>query len=189
MGWRKRPLESRRLESAPYRHVQLKTVEIRRLRRALMWVDTRSMAAIMALLLVGIVPVSAQDGEFEQVDNPFQDGFSYRVGDDLTPNVELDGVRWRTVRVAPKGDREIEPDRSVPITVDLAFESRRDDSVELLIILLLEDGLGNGLERLRCDPPFKLAPGSLKELQFKFKVEGRNLLGTRSLYLFCELQE
>lgn len=146
------------------------------------------MATIVLVALVAVA-APAQDGEFVQVANPFQDGFSYRVGDDLTPSVEIDGVRWRTVRIAVKGDREIEPDRAVPITVELQFESRRDDNVEVLVILLLEDDLGNGLERLRCDPPFKLPPGSLKDLQFKFKVEGRNLLGTRNLYLFCELQE
>jgi hypothetical protein len=126
-------------------------------------VDTGPTVLTMVLLLVAAVPAAAQESEFAQVSNPFQEGFSYRVGEDLAPNVEVDGVRWRAVRIATKGDRDIEPDKNV--------------------------GLGNGLERLRCDPPFKLAPGSIKEAQFKFKVAGRNLLGTRNLYLFCELQD
>lgn len=143
----------------------------------------------MVLLLVAAVPIASQDTEFEQVANPFQDGYSYDIGDELAPNVEIDGVRWRSVRIATKGDRDIEPDKNVSITVDLEFENLRDDAANILVIVLLEDDLGNGLERLRCDPPFKLAPGSLKQPQFKFKVAGRNLLGTRNLYLFCELQE
>ena len=152
-------------------------------------VDTGPTVLTMVLLLVAAVPAAAQESEFAQVSNPFQEGFSYRVGEDLAPNVEVDGVRWRAVRIATKGDRDIEPDKNVPITVDLEFESVRNDAVKVLVIVLLEDGLGNGLERLRCDPPFKLAPGSIKEAQFKFKVAGRNLLGTRNLYLFCELQD
>ena len=180
---------SRRLESPRCCRVKLKTVKIRRLMHALSRVDSSSMALTMVVVLAGTMPISAQEAEFAQVDNPFQDGFSYRVGDDLGPAVEIDGVRWRRVRIAPRSDREIEPDKSVPIIVDLEFENRREENVEVLVILLLEDDLGNGLERLRCDPPFKLAPVSLREQQFKFKVEGRNLLGTRNLYLFCELQE
>jgi hypothetical protein len=164
-------------------------VKIRRFARVGGRTATGSAALTVVLLLVAAVPVAAQEGEFEQVANPFQDGYSYDIGDDLAPNVEIDGVRWRSVRIATKGDRDIEPDKNVAITVDLEFESLRDDAVDVLVIVLLEDDLGNGLERLRCDPPFKLAPGSLKEPQFKFKVAGRNLLGTRNLYLFCELQE
>lgn len=148
-----------------------------------------SVAVAMALLVVTTAPVAAQDHEYATVSNPFQDGFSYRIGDDLAPNVEIDGIRWRLVRVATKGDREIEPDKNVPITVSLEFESLRDDAVYVLVILLLEDDVGNGLERLRCDPPFRVAAGVVKELHVKFKVAGENLLGTRNLYLFCELQE
>lgn len=147
------------------------------------------MAVAIVLLLAAAVSATAQERDFAQVANPFQDGYPYHVGDDLEPNVEVDGVRWRLLRITTKGDRDIEPDKNVPITVGLEFENLRDDAVTVLVIVLLEDDLGNGLDRLRCDPPFKVAPGNLKELLYKFKVKGRNLLGTRSLYVFCELQE
>lgn len=165
------------------------TVEIPRFPRNGARPATRPMAAALVIILAASAPGAVQEAEFERVTNPFQDGYAYAVGDDLAPNVEIDGVRWRSVRIAVKGDREIEPDRSIPIIVELAFESLRDDAVDVLVVVLLEDEFGNALERLRCDPPFKVAAGSLKEPQFKFKVDGRNLLSTRNVYLFCELQE
>ena len=145
------------------------------------------MAIVLILAVAGTV--AAQEGGFEPVGNPFQDGYTYRIGDVLEPKIEIDGVRWRSVGITTKSDRAVEPDKNVPITLDLEFENLRDDAVNVLVIVLLEDELGNGLDRLRGDPPFKVAPGARTNPQYKFKVEGRNLLGTRSLYLFCELQE
>ncbi len=129
----------------------------------------------------------AQEADFRQVTNPFQDGYPYRLGDALAPNVDVEGMRWTLVRVAARTDREIVEDRDVPITVDLEFENRREEATDVLVILLLEDADGNGLERIQCDT-VRAGAGRFKSSRQKFKVPGEALLKTEGLYLFCELQ-
>jgi hypothetical protein len=146
------------------------------------------MAAVLIVTAGTIGVVAAQEADFRPVSNPFQEGFSYLVGEDLTPNVDVEGVRWTLVRMAARGDREIEEGKDVPITVDLEFENRREDGVKVVVVLLLEDGNGGGLERIRFDP-FRAGSGRFRASKQKFRVAGDALLATRTLYLFCELQE
>ncbi len=131
---------------------------------------------------------AAQETEFRPVSNPFQEGYSYRIGEDLAPAVDLEGLRWTLVRVAPKSDREISAGRDVAIIVDLEFENRGDNAVKVLVVLLLEDQRGNGLERLQFEP-FRAGGGRFKAIRMKFKIRGEVLLATEGLYLFCEIQE
>jgi len=131
---------------------------------------------------------AAQETEFRPVSNPFQEGYSYRIGEDLVPAIELDGLRWTLVRVAPKSDREISAGRDVQINVDIEFENRGENAVKVLVVLLLEDQRGNPLERLQIEP-FRAGGGRFKAVREKFKVRGEMLLATEGLYLFCEIQE
>jgi hypothetical protein len=143
-----------------------------------------------ALIVLGtaVGPTVAQEAEFQSVSNPFQDGYLYAVGEDLAPNVSIDGVRWTLVRVATKGDRDIVADKEIPIIVDLEFENRRDRPVDLLVVLLLENENGDPLDRIRCNP-IHAGSGRFKVSRHKAKVMGDDLLASRRLYLFCEYQE
>jgi hypothetical protein len=143
-----------------------------------------------ALIVLGTAasPAAAQEAEFQSVANPFQDGYLYAVGDDLAPNVSIDGVRWTLVRVAAKGERDIVADKEIPVIVDLEFENRRDRSVGLLVVLLLENENGDPLERIRCNP-IRAGSGRFKASRQKAKVMGNALLATKRLYLFCEYHE
>lgn len=140
------------------------------------------------LVMAAVAAVAtAQEGSFRLVSNPFQDGFEYRVGEDLQPAVDIEGVRWTLLHVAPKGERNIDAERNVAIVADLEFENTRDRSVTALVVLLLEDEEGAPLERLECDT-FHIAGKGVKGERQRFKVSGQVLLATRSVYLFCELE-
>jgi hypothetical protein len=145
-------------------------------------------AAALILFWAAAGPAVAQETEFRAVSNPFQEGFPYTVGEEMAPNVNIDGVRWTLVQVVTKGDREIVEDREIPVVVDLEFENRRERAVNLLVILLLENEDGDPLERIRCNP-IRAGAGRFKTATQKAKVMGNALLNTRRLYLFCELQD
>jgi hypothetical protein len=146
----------------------------------------RFSATVLAIgVLINLA--AAQESAFRPVSNPFQDGFAYRVGDELAPDVDIEGVRWTQLRVAPRGDREIEADQSMAINTELEFDSALDHSVTALVVVLLQDEQGTPLDRLQCDP-FRIAGGRLKKERQRFTVSGRALLATRSVYIFCELQ-
>lgn len=145
--------------------------------------------AVILWVTAGLIaPVAAQEINFRAVTNPFGEGFTYRIGEDLAPNVDVEGVRWTRVRISTKGDKEIQPDKVVPITVDLELDNRRDEPVRILVALMLESAEGNGLERL-SDDSIRLEAGRLKQVRSKFKVSGDSLLATSGLYLFFELRE
>jgi len=147
--------------------------------------------SIAAILLVtgGLVPsVTAQEIEFRAVTNPFQEGFTYRIGENLAPNVDVDGVRWTLVRIDTKSKKEISPKKDVSITLEVELDNRREDTVEVLVALMLENARGDSLERLASNM-IRLDAGELRQARSKFRVPGDALLSTRGLYLFCELQE
>ena len=133
------------------------------------------------------VTISAQDSEYRIVDSPFQEDFPLTINSDLKPMVEVEGVRWTRFGVYLKGDREIEPDKDNPVTVELGFLNTNPDGVRVLVIALLEDVNGRPLERIECD---KVNANSerLKETTQKFKISGSVLQATRRAYLFCEVE-
>jgi hypothetical protein len=147
------------------------------------WIGTIVFAA------AGIASLAAaQETDFRPVSNPFQEGYSYRIGEDLVPAVDLEGLRWTLVRVAAKSDREISAGQDVQVNVDIEFENRGENAVKVLVVLLLEDQQGNPLERLQIEP-FRAGAGRFKAVRQKLKVPGDALLATEGLYLFCEIQE
>jgi hypothetical protein len=121
------------------------------------------------------------------MESPFQEDFQFTVNSDLRPMVEIDGVRWTRFGVHVKGDREIQPDKNIPVTVDLGFFNTNQDGVKILVIALFEDVNGNPLERVECDRVG--APSDrLKESTQKFKISGAVLTNLRRVYLFCEVE-
>jgi hypothetical protein len=146
------------------------------------------LAVILTVVGSTTTPIMAQEIGLRASANPFQEGFTYRVGEELIPNVDVDGVRWRLVQVATKRDKQITPGKEVAITVDLELQNARSESAEVLVVLLLENSRGDPLDRLPFDS-IQLRAGQTKKLRNKLKVPADTLLATRGLYLFLELQK
>jgi hypothetical protein len=129
----------------------------------------------------------AQGDEYRAVESPFQEDFQFRINSDIRPMVEVDGVRWTRFGVHVKGDREIQPDKNIPVTVELGFVNTNPGGAKILVIALFEDVNGNPLERVECE---RVGANSnrLKESTQKFKISGAVLNNLQRVYLFCEVE-
>lgn len=147
-----------------------------------------SSGVVASLLVVAcVVPVGAQDDDVQTSANPYQEDVSYRIGDDLTPNVEVDEVRWLGARVAPRKDEEPAPGEETAVQVDLRFDNRGRKGATLIVVLLLEDDNGSELHRLAC-PEMRLGGNRVKEFRHKLTAPGEALLNSRRMYLFFRVQ-
>ena len=129
--------------------------------------------------------VGAQD--VEQVASPYQAEYPYAVGTDLTPQVSIEGVQIDAIRVAPREQGEVAADRDVEIEVTSTLTNNGAKTVHVLVVLLLEDGQGNALERLEM-PSVRVPSEKTRSGNERFTVRGRIVLDTEKVYLFCELQ-
>ena len=148
----------------------------------------RRTALILGTVIAAwVAAAGAQQGEYRAVDSPFQEDFPLTINSDLKPMVEVEGVRWTRFGIYLKGDREIEPDKDNPVTVEFDVLNTGPEGVRVLVIALLEDVNGRPLERIECD---KVSANSerLKESVQKFKISGSVLQAVRRVYLFCELE-
>ena len=145
-------------------------------------------ALFMGMVIVAVVATAtAQDAGYRAVDNPFQDSFEFAVNTDLRPMVEVAGVRWTRFGINVKGDREIDPEKETPVTVELGFVNTNSESVKVLVIALFEDDNGVTLDRLEC-AKVKVGNDRLKESVQKYRISGAVLQATRRVYLFCEVE-
>ena len=140
---------------------------------------------VMAALLSG---ADAQQSEYRAVKNPFQDGYDFVINSDLQPMVEIAGVRWTRFGMHVKGDREINRDKEMPVTVELGFVNTNPEEAKILVIALLEDAYGNTLDRVECSR-VRANNDRLKESVQKFKISGVVLESMRRVYLFCEIEQ
>ena len=138
-------------------------------------------------IAVMTVTAGAQDAGYRAVDSPFQDDFEYVVNADLQPLVEVAGVRWMRFGIFVKGDREIDPAKDNPVTVELDFVNTNPDSVKILVIALLEDENGVTLDRVEC-AKIKAGNDRLKGSAQKHSISGAVLQAMRRVYLFCEVE-
>jgi hypothetical protein len=143
------------------------------------------MGAVLAALAA---TAAAQEVDYRSAENPFQDGFEFVVNSDLRPMVEIEGVRWTRFGLHVKGDKEIVRDKEMPVTLELGFINTNPDSARIMVVVLLEDGHGNILERVECDR-FSANTDRLKESIQKFKISGAVLESMSSVYLFCEIEQ
>jgi hypothetical protein len=139
------------------------------------------------LTTVGFLPsITAQESEYREVESPYQDDFEYSVNTELTPLVEVDGVRWTRFAVMVKGAKDIVEDKDMPVIVELGFENTNSNTVKVLVIALFEDAAGTPLDRIECDP-VNASRNRSKEAAQKFKLPGAVLNATRRVYLYCEI--
>ena len=143
------------------------------------------MAVALVVLVCAIGTAAAQDRDYSPVASPFQEDFEYRVGAELRPRVEVDGVRWMRFSVQPRTDREYESDKAVPVTVEVDLNNT-GDGADVLVIILFEDENGAALDRLELDG-IKAGRDRLREVAQKHKVTASVLENTRRVYLFFEV--
>lgn len=130
-------------------------------------------------------PTHAQTGQFEKVDNPYQEDLDYTVNTDLRPGIEVDGVRWIRFAVRTKEGEEIVANEITPVTVELDLLNT-GGGAKVLVIVLFEDENGNPLGRIECG---RVNPGKgrLRESVQKFSIDGSTLLATQKVYLLFEV--
>jgi hypothetical protein len=128
---------------------------------------------------------SAQEGGFRTVASPYQQEFDFTVGDELRPQVEVDGVRWIRFAVAIPDEQDVPSDKPVPVEVVLELRGGGDNA-KVQLVVLFEDEHGRPLHRLSCDP-VKTGRERVKEIVQRHKVPGAALELTRRVYLYFEV--
>jgi hypothetical protein len=146
----------------------------------------RRAAAVVLALACG-APLAAQDDAARQSPNPYQEEIAFELGRPLAVNVEVEGVRWVAVRIAPPEGQQPAPGVDGTVLVDLSFDNRSRRGVDLVVALLLEDEGGAPLRRLSC-PVVHLGGGKAREYRHSFIAPGDVLLAARRVYLFLEVQ-
>lgn len=142
-----------------------------------------AVATVAAICLPGAA--YAQDVQFREVENPFQDEVDFTINSDFTPQVEVDGIRWMRFSVRTKEGRDIVADRLTPVMVDLDLFNTAE-SAKVLVIVLFEDENGNPLDRIECDE-VSIGRERLREAVQKHKINGAVLLATRKIYVLFEV--
>jgi hypothetical protein len=145
----------------------------------------RAVAVVLALACAA--PLAAQGDATRQSPNPYQEEIAFELGRQLAVNVEVEGVRWVAVRVAPPEGEQPAPGVDGTVLVDLSFDNRSRRGVDLVVALLLEDEKGAPLQRLSC-PEVHLGGGKAREFRHSFTAPGDVLLAARRVYLFLEVQ-
>ncbi len=149
---------------------------------------SRPFLVFAVLAMCTAIAAHAQDADVRTVDNPYQEEFDYTLGEILAPNVEVEGVRWTSMRVAPRGSGQVDPgDDEVDIELTIALDNRGTDDARVQVVVLLEDGAGQPLDRLSLEP-IRVRDGRNENAAERFKVSGASLLAVEKVYLFLELE-
>ena len=149
---------------------------------------TRVSTTISVVVLLGASLLMAQgEPQYEPSSNPYQAEFEYTIDGVLRPAAEIDGVRWRSLRVSPKKPDDVRSGVPQTTFIELDFENVRSEAATVVVVVLFEDEQGNGLDRVDCDPE-KVRGEEARSFRQKAKIQGDVLLATAKLYLFCEVQ-
>jgi hypothetical protein len=144
-----------------------------------------SIATAVAAAAVS-APALAQGSDWRVVDNPYQEDIEYVLGTAYPPQIEVEGVRWRSFEIEAPDSALLIDGEDAEIGVVLEFENRRTKSARVLVILLLEDADGNPLDRIEAKQ-FKLAGGRLKERTETATLPAANVKAVRRVYVFFEV--
>jgi len=140
------------------------------------------------LAMCTTIAVHAQDAAVRTVDNPYQEEFDYTLGENLAPNVEIEGLRWTSMRVAARDGGPIDPgDDAVDVELTVTLANRGTDDARVQVVVLLEDGAGQPLDRLSLES-FRVRDGRTETADERFEVPGMSLLAVEKVYLFLELE-
>jgi len=144
-----------------------------------------SIATVIAAT-VAATPVMAQNSDWRVVENPYQEDIEYSIGTTHVPNIEIDGVRWRSFRIEAPDSSLLVDGKTVKTELTLEFENRRTKSAKILVIFLLEDENANPLERIEAKQ-FKVAGGRLKEKKETANLPSEVIRSARRVYVFFEV--
>jgi hypothetical protein len=145
--------------------------------------------AVGMVLVAGAGLLAAQEAaqEYTPAPNPYQGEFVYTVDAELKPLVEVEGVRWQLLRVAPKSADAVRSGQAVAVNILFDLENVRDQTATGVLVVLFEDAQGNRLDRVECEP-VQVPTGGARSFRQKAKVQGDVLLATEKVYLFLEVQ-
>ncbi len=148
----------------------------------------RNILGLLVLsFLISLAPYSvAQETPPRVGDNPFEEEFDYRVGDQLELNVSIDGLVWRLFTIDGGDPADHTSDKEVRTEIGLEAENSTNSSLTLTIILLLEDPGGNQLQRVELKS-FKVSGGRLKQDVQKIRINGAVLAEMGKIYFFAEV--
>jgi hypothetical protein len=133
-------------------------------------------------------PVLAQDMEYSVASGAFQDEYDYRVGEELNPRVDIDGLRWVLLRLVPKKEGRIPRDEDVEVIVYLGFQNGSDSKKRAEVIIMLEDENGNKVgDRIQLKE-VKIGKGDDKVFDQKLEIAGSALIAVRKVYVLCEVE-
>ncbi len=144
-----------------------------------------SILGLTAVSLIGATTLDAQ--QVEQATSPFQAEFEYRIGDELRPQVSVDGVLIDLIRIAPRRAEAISEEGETDVEITWSFSNAGSRTARVLLVLLLEDEQSTSLERVEL-PATRVASGKTKDDTTRTSIRGRALLDTRKLYVYCELE-
>ncbi|NOZ93141.1 MAG: hypothetical protein GXP47_00160 [Acidobacteria bacterium] len=140
----------------------------------------------LILVLAGTLQGLAQNADFATVDNPYQGEVPFTLGKPSSPMVEIAGIRWSTIRLIPS-TTALESGRRIRTVVEVTLENTMRSRAKVLIVLLFEDGDGNGLDRVELKP-ITVGGGKKKIFKQKIKVQSDVLGAAAKLYLFAEVK-
>jgi hypothetical protein len=133
-------------------------------------------------------PVLAQGADFKVASGAFQDEYDYKIGEELNPRVDIDGLRWVLLRLAPKKEGRIPRDKDVDVIVYLGFQNTSGDKRRAGVILMLEDEKGNKVGDRIPLKEVKIGKDDDKVFDQKIEIPGSTLIDVRKIYVLCEVE-
>ncbi len=147
----------------------------------------RTIAKIGLLIAcVLMVCTGAIAQEFRTMESPFQEGFSYRVPNDLRPMVDVEMIRWSKMTIAPKKGKAIDVGKVNAVTVSLDLENLNTRNAQILFIVLLENEHGQQIGRFEAKP-IKVKGEKKTTYSEKAKIEGQVLQDTAKIWVLFEV--
>ncbi len=144
----------------------------------------RVFVAVGASILVAMTAAAQETPAFKVSENPYQEELPFAVGQPVRLLVDVDGVRFTTLTVTPRGETK---GGEVTCEVSLDGTNQRPGKVEVSGVLLLEDARGKGIERLPLEA-FKAKGGKDFNESFRVSLRAETLQAAERVYVFLELK-
>lgn len=139
----------------------------------------------IGLMILCVATVAAQEAPAYKIsDNPFQEDLPFALGQPIVLNVDIQGVRFNAINIAPRG--EVQPGTTMTCDVSVSGSNQRDGKVEVAAVLLLEDDQGKGIERVQLNS-FKARSGRDFNVVSKVTIQGDTLRAATRVYVFVEV--
>ncbi|GEM_PF-3531151 len=150
------------------------------------WRVVLSVVLGVGLLVTAQVMAQEPEVQFTEAENPWQGEIEYTVGETVNPKVQIAGIRWFGLQVAP--ERATLPSGTeVKAQVRMGFENTTGRTASVMVVLIFEDEQGVGLDRVELKK-VRVKAGQRKIAREKIRVQADVLRATARLYLFAEVR-